>query len=253
MEVPRLPTFDLTGKRALITGGSRGIGFGAAAALAAAGAQVTVAARTVKELDAAGRALRDAGYAAFILPLDIEKLESVRSLVMANGPFDILVNNAGCNRRSHFLDVTPEDFDAVMSLNVRAAFFVAQAVAEGMKDRGIRGSIINMSSQAGRAAVEGRPVYTTSKFAIEGLTRAMAVDLAPMGIRVNAICPTFIETELTRSTLSDPEFRQSVVKKIRLGRIGQVEDLLGSILLLASDASSMMTGASLVVDGGWTA
>jgi NAD(P)-dependent dehydrogenase (short-subunit alcohol dehydrogenase family) len=149
--------------------------------------------------------------------------------------------------------VTEEDFDALMQLNVRAGFFAAQAVARKMADDGVKGSIINISSQSGRAAAAGRPVYTISKFAVEGMTKAMAVDLAPKGIRVNSICPTFIETDMTRPSLNDANFRSFVLSRIKLGRLGAVEDLMGAAVFLASDASSLMTGSSLVVDGGWTA
>ena len=253
MSLPASPSFRLDGKRALVTGAGRGIGIAMAAALAQAGADVTLAARTQTEVEAAAGELRRAGCTAQALRLDVEDIAATKAAIAALPAFDILVNNAGTNRPASFLDVAIEDFDALMSLNVRAAFFVAQGVALRMRAEGRRGSIVNMSSQAGRMAAAGRPVYTVSKFAVEGMTRAMAVDLAPSGIRVNSICPTFVETEMTRPSLANAEFRDFVVSKIRLGRLGQVEDLMGAVVFLASDASALMTGSSLVVDGGWTA
>ncbi|KAB2860368.1 MAG: SDR family oxidoreductase, partial [Bauldia sp.] len=152
-----------------------------------------------------------------------------------------------------FLDVTEEEFDAVMDLNVRAAFFVSQAVAEGMVRAQCRGSIVHVSSQMGHVGGELRSAYCASKWALEGLTRASAIELAPHGIRVNTLAPTFIETALTARSLADPGYRAHVMSKIRLGRLGRVEDLMGAVLFLASDASALMTGTSLVIDGGWTA
>ena len=149
--------------------------------------------------------------------------------------------------------VTPDDYDVVMGLNVRAAFFVAQAVAAGMVAAALKGSIIHMSSQMGHVGGANRTVYCASKAAIEGLNKAMAVDLAPHGIRVNTICPTFIETPMTADYFADEAFRRDVLGKIKLGRLGRVEDLMGAVLFLAGDASALMTGSSLVVDGGWTA
>jgi len=251
--VPKTPGFRLDGRRALVTGAGRGIGFALAAGLAEYGAQVTLCARSAAELEGAAAAIREQGGSAQALALDVCDTAAVRRAIAALPAFDILVNNAGGNRPAPFLEVTEEDFDALMRLNVRAGFFTAQAVAARMAAAGVRGSIVNVSSQAGRLAAAGRPVYTTSKFAVEGMTKAMAVDLAPKGIRVNSVCPTFIETEMTRPSLQEPAFRQFVLSRIRLGRLGAVEDLMGAVVFLASDASSLMTGASLAVDGGWTA
>jgi NAD(P)-dependent dehydrogenase (short-subunit alcohol dehydrogenase family) len=251
--IPRTPSFRLDGKRALVTGAGRGIGLALAAALAEAGAQVTLCSRTAAEVEAGAAAIKARGGSSDALVLDVADVAAVRRAIAGLPPFDILVNNAGGNRPAPFLDVTEDDFDALMRLNVRAAFFTAQAVAARMAAAGTRGSIINISSQAGRVAAAGRSVYTTSKFAIEGLTKVMAVELAPKGIRVNSICPTFIETDMTRPSLDDPGFRNFVLSKIKLGRLGAVEDLMGAVVFLASDASSLMTGSSLVVDGGWTA
>jgi NAD(P)-dependent dehydrogenase (short-subunit alcohol dehydrogenase family) len=253
MSLPRTPSFRLDGRRALVTGAGRGIGLAAAAALAEGGAEVTLVARSAPELEAAADAIRAAGGRAEALSLDVTDVAAVRVALAARPPFHVLVNNAGTNRPAPFAEVTPEDFDAVMSLNLRAAFFVAQAVARGLLAAGERGSIINVSSQMGIVGGPRRSVYCASKAAMEGMTKAMALDLAPHGIRVNTLCPTFIETPLTRPFFEDATFRASVLDKIKLGRLGHVEDLMGAILFLAGDASSLVTGAPLIVDGGWTA
>lgn len=251
--LPPPPAFRLDGKRALVTGAGRGIGLAAAAALAAAGAHVTLVARTSDEIEAAAQAIRNEGHEAAALLLDVNDLGEVSRSLETLGPFDVFVNNAGTNRPKPFVDVSVEDFDAVMGLNVRAAFFAAQVVARRLIEAGRPGSIINVSSQMGHVGGANRTVYCTSKFALEGMTKAMAVELGAYGIRVNTLCPTFIETPMTRPFLADENFRASVLSKIKLGRLGQVEDLTGAIVFLASDASGLMTGSSLLVDGGWTA
>ncbi len=251
--LPVTPSFRLDGKRALVTGAGRGIGLAAAAALAQAGAQVTLVARTKTEIDRAAAELRADGGNADAVALDVTDIEAVRKFVAGAEPFDILVNNAGSNRPAPFVDVKVEDFDFILNLNVRSAFFVAQAVAKRLVETKRPGSIIHISSQMGHVGGARRTVYCASKAAIEGLTKAMGVELGPHGIRVNALAPTFIETPMTRPFLADENFRRSVLDKIKLGRLGQVEDLMGAIVFLASDASALMTGASLLVDGGWTA
>lgn len=251
--LPRLPSFHLDGKRALVTGAGRGIGVGAAAALAEVGAHVTLAARTEGEIGAVAAAIRDAGGKADSLVLDVGDLAQMQAAIARAEPFDILVNNAGTNRPAHFLDVTVEDFDAVADLNIRAAFFVAQAVAKRLAEAGRPGSIIHMASQMGHVGGAKRTVYCATKHAVVGLTKAMAIDLGPHKIRVNAICPTFIETPMTQPFLADPGFAQSIQTKIKLGRVGHVEDVMGAVVYLASDSSSLVTGTSLLVDGGWTA
>ena len=253
MTLPRTPSLRLDGRRALVTGAGRGIGLAAAAALAQAGAHVVLAARTAAEIEAAVAEIIADGGSAGSLTLDVTDLDAVRAAIEAQGPFDVLVNNAGTNRPAPFLDVTEQDYDAITTLNQRAAFFVAQAVARGMARAGQGGSIIHISSQMGHVGGARRTVYCMSKHGIEGLTKAMAIDLAPHGIRVNSICPTFIDTPLTRPFWQDKAFHADVVSRIKLGRLGTVEDLMGALCLLASDAAALVTGTSLVVDGGWTA
>jgi NAD(P)-dependent dehydrogenase (short-subunit alcohol dehydrogenase family) len=253
MDLPDGPSFRLDGKRALVSGAGRGIGLAAAAALAAAGAEVTLVARSRGEIEEAAAAIRARGQAAEPLVLDVTDLDATRAAIGAARPFDILVNNAGTNRPAPFIEVSPEDFDAIFTLNVRSAFFVAQAVARRLVEAGQPGSIINISSQMGHVGAARRTVYCASKHAMEGFTKAMAIELAPHRIRVNTLGPTFIETPLTRPFFADPGFRAEVLGKIKLGRLGQVEDLTGAIVFLASDASALVTGTALVVDGGWTA
>lgn len=251
--LPRPPSFRLDGKRALVSGAGRGIGLAAAAALADAGAEVVLAARSGDEIDAAAATIRAQGGRASALQLDVTDLETTRRIIAEAEPFDILVNNAGTNRPRDFLDVTIEDYDAIMGLNVRAAFFLAQAVAQRMVDGKRGGSIINVSSQMGHVGAARRSVYCASKWAMEGMTKAMAIELGAHRIRVNTLCPTFIETPMTKPFLEDAAFRDQVISKIKLGRVGQVEDLTGAIVFLASESSAMMTGSALLVDGGWTA
>ena len=253
MELARTPSFRLDGKRALVTGGGRGIGLAAASALAQAGAHVTLAARTKAEIEAAAEAIRTRGDKAEALVLDVTDVNAVRTVIASAKPFNILVNNAGGNRPAYLMDVKVEDFDFIFSLNVRAAFFVAQAVARRLIEAKQTGSIINVSSQMGHVGAARRTVYCASKHAMEGFTKAMAIELAPHNIRVNSLGPTFLETPMTKPFFENKAFRDEVLSKIKLGRLGQLDELTGAIVFLASDASSLMTGSALVIDGGWTA
>lgn len=248
-----LESFRLDGRRALVTGAGRGIGLGAAGVLAELGAAVTLVARTREDVEAAVEDIRAKGGTADDLVADVMDIEAMAAVIAEREPYNILFNNAGLNRINSFVDVKVEDFDYIFGLNVRAAFFVAQAVARKLIEARQTGSIINVSSQMGLVGAADRSVYCASKWALEGMTRAMAIDLAPHGIRVNTICPTFVATPMANRFLSNPEFQAFVKSKIKLGRVGEVRDLLGAIALLASDASSLMTGSSVVIDGGWTA
>ncbi len=248
-----LPTFRLDGKNALVTGAGRGIGAAVAALFAQAGASVTLCARTGSEVEAVAAEIRAAGFQADAFALDVKDIAAVRREIAARGPFDILLNNAGMNRIRSITEITEDDYDAVLDLNLKSALFVAQAVAKGLLEAKKPGSIINVSSQMGHAGLGGRCLYASSKWGLEGLTRCMAIDLAPHGIRVNTICPTFIDTALTRPILETPGFRDFVLSRIKIGRLGRMDELSGALLLLASDASTLMTGSSLMVDGGWTA
>lgn len=251
--LPITPSLRLDGRRALVTGAGRGIGLAAAAALAEAGAHVTLCARTSDEIEQAAAAIRTRGQAADALALDVTDVAAFAAAIDAREPYDVFLNNAGTNRPKPVTEVTQDDFDVVMNLNVRAAYFAAQAVARRLIATGMPGSIINMSSQMGHVGGPNRSLYCASKWAMEGFSKAMALDLASHGIRVNTLCPTFIETPMTRPFFENAEFKASVLAKIKLGRIGTVEDLMGAIVFLASDASALMTGSSLVMDGGWTA
>lgn len=251
--LPATPTFRLDGRRALVTGAGRGLGLACAAALAQAGAHVTLVSRTAGEIEDAAAALLREGHAAEALPLDVTDIAAVRAALGRSEPFDLLVNNAGTNKPGPFVDATPESYDLVMGLNLRAAYFVSQAFARRLIAANRRGAIINMSSQMGHVGAANRTIYCASKHALEGLTKAMAVELAPHGIRVNTIAPTFIETPMTKPFFENEAFRRDTLGRIKLGRLGNVEDIMGAVVYLAGNAAAMVTGTSLLVDGGWTA
>ncbi len=252
VELPRTPSFRLDGRRALVTGAGRGIGLAAAAALADAGAHVVLAARTRSDLEEVHEAIAKAGGSSEVLVLDVLDDAAVRQEVASRPPFNVLVNNAGINRPQPFIEFKTEDLDLLLDLNIRAAFVVAQAVARRMVETETRGALIHISSQMAFTTGPGRTVYCATKAALEGLSRAIAAELAPKGIRSVTLCPTFVETPLAAQMLAKPEFRAFVLEKIKLGRIGQVEDLMGAIVYLASDASGLVTGTHLLIDGGWT-
>jgi NAD(P)-dependent dehydrogenase (short-subunit alcohol dehydrogenase family) len=253
MSLPQTPSFSLSGRRALVTGAGRGIGLAAAAALAEAGANVTLVARTGTEVEAAAEAIRKAGGNAQAAVLDVTDLPAVQKFFSTHAAFHVLVNNAGTNRPRPFLDVAPQDYEAVMSLNVKSAFFVAQACAGKMREAGVAGSLIHIGSQMGHVGGRNRSLYCASKWALEGLSKAMALDLAAHQIRSNTLAPTFIETPMTQPFLQDKAFAADVLARIKLGRLGRVEDIMGAVVYLASDAAALVTGTSLLIDGGWTA
>lgn len=253
MKLPVTPSFRLDARRALVAGASSGIGLAAAVALAEAGAQVTLAARRMYALQEVVAALRDKGLRAEALQMDVAEIDATAAAVAAAGPFDVLVNSAGLARHSPALETAPDDYDAVTNLNVRGAYFLTRNVAAGLIAAGRRGSLINISSQMGHVGGIDRGVYCATKHAVEGFTKAFAIEWGRAGIRVNTICPTFIRTPLAAPTLADPARRAWLEEKIKLGRVGEVTDIMGAVVFLASDASALITGTALLVDGGWTA
>jgi NAD(P)-dependent dehydrogenase (short-subunit alcohol dehydrogenase family) len=247
-----IEAFRLDGLQGVVTGASRGLGKGCALALAGAGADVTVIGRNQVDLDSVAEEIRAVGRKATVIPIDVTNIGLFADKLGELSRIDIFVNNAGTNRPQPFLSVDPETYDALMDVNLRGAFFAAQAAARMMVAAKNGGSIINMSSQAGHRALRDRTVYSASKFGLEGLTKAMAFELAEHSIRVNAVAPTFVETPLASQFLQNKDFRNYVEGKIRLPRLGQVDDVAAAVLYLASPAASMVTGTSLLVDGGWT-
>ena len=245
--------FRLDGLIALVTGAGRGLGEACAIALSEAGAEVILMSRTQSELDDLKARIEADGGTASTVICDAADPAAIAQAVPSLGPIDILVNNAGTNIPEPFLDVTLEHLDTILNLNLRGAYLMAQAVARGMVARGKGGSIIHMSSQMGHVGAPNRTAYCASKHAIEGLTKAMGVELAPHGIRTNSVGPTFVETPLAAGFLKDPAFAKDVLERIPMGKLGQVEDVADAVVYLAAPASAMVTGTSLVVDGGWTA
>lgn len=247
----------LEGRAAIVTGAGRGIGRACAVALAQAGAEVWLLARTREEIEQLAAEINESGGRARAIRCDVTDSQAVKGVFAGLGALDVLVNNAGGNIPEPFVDVSEEHLDRLLALNVRSAFLVAQAAARKIlecpdrKNRG--GAIIHMSSQMGHVGAVNRSVYCLTKHALEGLTKAMALELAPHGIRVVSIAPTFVETPMTGPMLANPEFGQWVRSRIPAGRVGQPEEVAAAVVFAASPAASLMTGTSLVVDGGWTA
>ena len=248
-----LDRFRLDGLRALVSGAGRGLGYACAVALAEAGAEIVALSRTLNELEKLQLDIQRDGGTADIAVCDAADPDQISEIVPKVGQIDILVNNAGTNIPEAFVEVSLNNLDTILDLNVRGAFLMSQAVVKEMLRRKHGGSIIHISSQMGHVGAPNRTVYCASKHAIEGLTKAMGVELGPHGIRVNSVGPTFIETPLTKPFFANKEFTADTISRIALGKIGQVEDVADAVVYLASPASGMVTGSSLLVDGGWTA
>jgi NAD(P)-dependent dehydrogenase (short-subunit alcohol dehydrogenase family) len=254
---PSGATAGLDGVVALVTGAGRGLGAESAVALSKAGAEVVLLSRTRQELEEVGDRVAALGGRRKLLVCDITDAGEVQSQIAGLERLDVLVNNAGMNIPEAFIEVSEANLEKQLALNVRGAFVVAQSAVRKMLEapnrRELGGSIVNVTSQMGHVGAAKRSVYCMTKHALEGLTKAMAVELAPLNIRVNAVAPTFLDTPMTAPFLANPEFRDWVTSRIPLGRLGRADEVAAAIVFLASPASSLITGSSLVVDGGWTA
>lgn len=251
-QLPTPPSFSLTGKTALVTGASSGIGQGCAVALAEAGAHVVCAARGMERLVATVDAMAARGWSVEALQLDQGDLDQLAA-ALDGRLFDIVVNSAGAALPKPAFETEPAEFDQVMNVNLRSAYFLSSWVAKALKEKGKPGSVVHLSSQMGHVGGIDRSVYCASKWGLEGMIKAMAIEWGPYNIRVNAIAPTFIRTPLSQVTLDRPDRAAWIKDKIKLGRVGEVQDIMGAVLYLASDASALVTGTSMLVDGGWTA
>ena len=251
--LPQTPSFRLDGRRALVVGATSGIGLGCASALAQAGASVTIAARSLDKLSETQSLFKSDGYDVQTMALDIGNVAKTAEALSSAPAFDILINSAGTARHTEALATTEDDFDVVSDANVKGAYFLSQAVAKRLRAANKSGSIINISSQMGHVGGIDRAVYCATKHAVEGFTKSMAIEWGKFGIRINTICPTFIKTPLVETTLQDPAKHKWIEEKIKLDRLGEIEDIMGAAVFLASDASALITGTSLLIDGGWTA
>ncbi len=250
------PTFDLNGKIAVITGASMGIGQGLAKALANAGAKVILSARSVDALEATAAEIRSEGREAEVRRLDVTDIPQI-GVVMNEisetfGRIDILVNNAGLGANHAAIDVTEDDWDSMMDVNLKGLFFCCQAAGRIMLKQGY-GRIVNMSSQASVVGIVDHAVYCASKGGVNQLTRVLALEWSRHGVNVNAVAPTFTYTPGTAERLDNPEYYQNVVKRIPANRVAELRDVAGAVIYLASPAGNMVTGTTLLVDGGWTA
>ena len=252
-----LKKYNLKNKYALVTGAGKGLGKACAIALAEAGANLIVISRTEQDLVSVSKIIKRFRVKCKSYVCDVTDYEEVKEMVNKVNKIDILVNNAGTNIPEHFLKVKTENMERLVNINTVAAFNVAQLVALKMvklKERkNVGGSIINMSSQMGHVSGPKRSVYSMNKFGLEGLTKGMALELAENNIRVNTVCPTFVVTPMTKKFLKDKKFKREVLKNIPLGRFAELPEIASTVVFLASDAASMITGTSLLVDGGWTA
>ena len=246
-------TSPLSGQTAIVTGAGRGIGAACALALAVAGADVALLARTQAELDAVAAQVRQIGRQAWVIRCDITDPAQVDQAVASLSRVDILVNNAGTDKPTAFLAVTPELLDELVAVNIKGSFFMSQAVVRRMVDAGNGGAIVNMSSQLGLVGGAYETAYCAAKFGVEGLTRAMAIELASHKIRVNSVAPTVVETPRTAIALADESLRKLIIGRIPLGTLATPENVADAVVFLSSPASAMVTGVSLPVDGGWTA
>lgn len=251
----KLPSFRLDGKVALVTGAGSGIGAAIAIGLAESGADVLLIGRTQSRLEQTSAAISKRSGRSQVIVCDVTNSNAIRQVIATTPRLDVLINNAGTNFPEPFVDVSDEHLDTMLDLNVRAAFVVAQAAARKMLEDPARmdGAIINLSSQMGHVGSPNRTVYCMTKHALEGLTKAMAVELAPRRIRVNSIGPTFTDTPLVRRIVDTPEKRDFVMSKIPMGKLARLEDIMAAAVFLASPAAAMVTGTHLIVDGGWTA
>ena len=252
-----LKKINLKNKIALVTGAGKGIGKACAIALAEAGAKVIILSRTKSDLVSVSKIIKRTKGSSKSFVCDVTKVEEFKNILKKINRLDILVNNAGNNRPEHFTKVKQENMEYLTNLNMEAAFNVAQLCSQKMVEaknrKKIGGSIIHMSSQLGKVGCEGRNVYNMNKFGIEGLARGMAVELAAYNIRVNTVCPTFVETPMVKKFFKNKKFKNKMVKNIPLGRVAKESDVATAVAFLAAESSEMITGTSLIVDGGWTA
>ena len=252
-----LNKYNLKNKIALVTGAGKGLGKACAIALAEAGSNLVIISRTKKDLDQVSKITKKFKVKCKSYVCDITNYNEIKKIINSQPKIDVLINNAGTNIPEYFDKVKRENMEYLVKINTVASFNLAQLCALKMlktKNRKkIGGSIVNMSSQMGHVSGPKRSVYSMTKFGLEGLTKGMALDLAKYNIRVNTICPTFVVTPMTKKFLKDKKFRRDMLSNIPLGRFAEMSEISSAVVFLASDAASMITGTSLLVDGGWTA